>query len=112
VFRSKSVHPVSGVNAGIDPGRSARVSSLGSVLSGLTKTMLEPMCQGDFLSKSATTILEFLEDLDERTMQWKTTHDNNLSSRFARGELHFVSDVSYLESKIAILENMLKELSP
>ena len=44
-------------------------------------------------------------------MQWETAHDDNLSSTLARGGLHFVSDVSHLESKIVVLENMLKELS-
>ena len=37
VFRSKSVHPISGVSSGMDPGRSVLVSGLGSVLSGLTR---------------------------------------------------------------------------
>jgi len=45
-------------------------------------------------------------------MQWEIAHDDNLSSRFARGGLHSVSDVSHLEFKIAVLENMLKGLSP
>jgi len=35
VFGSKSVHPISGVGSGTDPGRSVRVSDFGSVLSGL-----------------------------------------------------------------------------
>ena len=77
-----------------------------------TRTMIELMCQGDFLSKNPTTAWEFLEDLAEKTMQWKTARDDSPSARFARGGLHSVSDVSHLESKIAILENMLKGLSP
>ena len=64
------------------------------------------MCQGGFFSKSATVAWEFLEDLAEKTMQWETAHDESLNSGFARGGLHFVSDVSHLESKTAILENM------
>jgi len=35
VFGSKSVHPISGVSSGMDPGRSVRVSGFGSVLPGL-----------------------------------------------------------------------------
>ena len=35
VFGSKSVHPISGVGSGMDPGRSVRVLGLGSVLPGL-----------------------------------------------------------------------------
>jgi len=66
---------------------------------------------GGFLSKSATAAWEFLEDLAEKTMQWETTRDDSLSSRLARGGMHAVSDVSHLESKIAVLENMLKGLS-
>jgi len=73
--------------------------------------MLESMYQGDFLSKSVTATWEFLEDLTERNMQWKITRDDSLSSRFTRGELHSVSDVSHLESKIGVLENMLKGMS-
>ena len=73
--------------------------------------MLESMCQGDFLSKSDTTTLEFLEDLAEKTMQCETARDDSLSSRFARREMHSVFDVSSLEFKIVILEHMLKGLS-
>jgi len=74
--------------------------------------MVEFMCQGDFLSKSATAAWEFLEDLTEKTIQWKTAHDDSLSSRFTMGGLHSVSKVSQLESKITVLENMLKGLTP
>ena len=45
-------------------------------------------------------------------MQWKTARDNSLSSRVSRGGLHSISDVSHLKSKIAVMENMLKGLSP
>jgi len=44
-------------------------------------------------------------------MQWETARDDSLSYRFARGGLHSVSDVSHLESKIIVLESMLKGLS-
>jgi len=74
--------------------------------------MVESMCPGSFLSKNATAAWEFLEDLAEKTMQSKTTCDDSMSSRILRGRLHAVSDVSYLKSKIADLENMLKGLSP
>jgi len=43
-------------------------------------------------------------------MQWKTAHDNPLSSRIANGGLHSIFDISHLESKIAALENMLNYL--
>ena len=36
VFRSKSVHPISGVGSGMDPGCSVRVWGLGSIFPGLT----------------------------------------------------------------------------
>ena len=55
--------------------------------------MLESICQGSFLSNSATATWEFLEDLAKKTMQWETTRDDSLSSRFVRGGLHYVSDV-------------------
>jgi len=70
--------------------------------------MLESMCHGHFLSKSATVAWTFLEDLAEKTIQWKIIRDDSLSSRFARGGLHYISNVGHLELKIAMLENMLK----
>jgi len=45
-------------------------------------------------------------------MQWVIARDDSLSSKFARGGLHSISDVSYLESKIAVSENMLSGLTP
>jgi len=74
--------------------------------------MVESMCQSGFLSKNPTFAWEFLKDLAEKTIQWETTRNDSLSSRFARGGFHSVSDVSHLESKIAALKNMLKGLSP
>ena len=38
-----------------------------------TKTMLESMCQGNFLKNDEEKAWEFLEDLVEKTMQWETT---------------------------------------
>ena len=64
-----------------------------------------------FLSKSATTAWEFLEDLAERIIKWEITRDDNLRSRLARGGMHVVYDVSHLEFKIVVLEKMLKDLS-
>jgi len=69
------------------------------------------MCQGDFLSRSVTAAWEFLEDLAEKTMLWEATRDHSLSSQFGWGGMHSISNVSHLESKIAVLENMLKRLS-
>jgi len=66
---------------------------------------------GSFLSKSNTAAYGFLEDLIEKTMQWEIAKDDILSSRLAKGIMHAVFYVSHLESKIAILENMLKGLS-
>jgi len=74
--------------------------------------MVESMCQGGFLSKSVVAVWEFLEDLAEKTMQWKTARNDSLSSRISRGGLHFISNISHLKSKIVVLENMLKGLSP
>ena len=54
--------------------------------------MVESMCQGGFLSKSATAAWEFLEDLAERIMQWETARDDSLSSRVTRGGLHSTSE--------------------
>ena len=70
------------------------------------------MSEGGFLSKNPTAAREFLEDLAEKTMQWKTARDDSLGSRIAKGGLHSVFDVSHLKSEIAVLENILKGLSP
>ena len=48
------------------------------------------MCQGSFLSNSATATWEFLEDLAKKTMQWEAACDDNLFSRFVRGGLYSV----------------------
>ena len=74
--------------------------------------MLETMSQCGFLSKSVTATWKFLEDLAEKIMLWETARDGSLRSKFARGGLHYVSNMSHLESKITVSENMLKGLSP
>ena len=74
--------------------------------------MVVSIYQDDFLSKSVTAIREFLENLVEKIMQWETTRNDNISSRYVRGGLYSVSNVSYLGSNIAVLENILKGLSP
>jgi len=78
-----------------------------------TRTMLESMCQGGFLTKNPTAAWEFLEDLAEKTMQWETTRDDSLSSRIAnvKGGLHAVSDLNHIESRFTALENQLKGLT-
>ena len=78
-----------------------------------SRTMVESMCQGGFVSKSLTAAWEFLEDLAEKTMQWKTTRDDSLSSKIAnaKGGMHTVSDLSHIESTFTVLENQLKGLT-
>jgi len=53
------------------------------VLDQQTRTMLEPMCQGEFLSKSPTAAWEFFENLAEKTIQWETTRDDSVSAIIA-----------------------------
>jgi len=43
-----------------------------------TRIIVESICQGGFLSKNATTAWELLEDLAEKTRQWKTARDDSL----------------------------------
>jgi len=52
----------------------------------------------------------FLENLAEKTMQWKTTRGDSPSSRIARGGMQAVTGVSHLKSDLVVLENMLKGL--
>jgi len=91
---------------GLDQTRLCQIVYKG--LNQQTRTIVESMCQGGFLSKSATGAWEFLEDLAEKTMQWESARDNSLKSRITRGGLHSISDVSHLESKIAILKKHVK----
>jgi len=51
--------------------------------------MVESMCQGSFLSKSATTTWEFSDDIVEKTMQMEIARDDSVSSRFAIGWVAF-----------------------
>jgi len=70
------------------------------------------MCQGGFLSRSPSNAGKFIKDLAEKIMQWKTTRDASLNSRYngTRGDTHAVSHLSHLESRFATLENMIKGL--
>jgi len=43
-------------------------------------------------------------------MQWEIARDDSLHSKLARGGMHVVSNVSHLEFKIVVLQNMLKGL--
>ena len=94
---------------GLDQSRLCQIVYEG--LDQQTRTILESMCQAGFLSKSATAAWKFLEDLVEKTMQWEIAREDSLSSKFVRGGMHVVSDVSHLVSKITVLGNMLKGLS-
>jgi len=46
-----------------------------------TKTMVEFMYQGSFLNKSEIEAWDFLEELDEKTLQWATARDVSLGAR-------------------------------
>jgi len=58
--------------------------------------MVESMCQGAFLNKSELAACDFLEELEENTLQWETTRDESLGARinskreeFMRWLIHF-----------------------
>jgi len=65
-----------------------------------------------FLNKSETEAWEFLEELAEKTFHWETTRDESLGSRInhQKGGIHAVTDTTYIETRFAKLENMLKGL--
>ena len=44
-------------------------------------TLLESMCQGNFMGKSEEEAWGFLEEIAEKTVQWETTSDNATPSR-------------------------------
>ena len=64
------------------------------------------------MNKSETEAWEFLEELAEKTLQWETTGDESLGSRInhQKGGIHTVADMTYIDTRIAALENMLKGL--
>ena len=62
------------------------------------------------MAKSPTPAWDFLEELAKKSMQWKTANDDSLSSRLARGDMQGVSNMSHIEPKIVVLEQMLKGL--
>jgi len=73
-------------------------------LDGQTRTMLESICQGGFLSKIAIVAYEFLEDLSEKTMKWETTRNDSLSSRIdsAKGVMHAASYLNHIEFRFIV----------
>ena len=70
------------------------------------RTMVELMCQCEFISISPSTTWEFLKVLAEKTMKWKIIRDESLNSSYdgAKGGMHVVSDVSHPESSFVALE--------
>jgi len=74
--------------------------------------MVEFMCLGGFLNKSETEAWEFLEEVMEKTLQWKTTRDESLGSKInnQRGGIYTVADTTYIDTRFAAIENMLKGL--
>jgi len=75
--------------------------------------MLESTCQDGFLSKNPTAAWEFLEDLVERQLKWKTIRGGSLSARIASAKrgMHLVSDLRHIEARFTALENQLKGLT-
>jgi len=68
------------------------------------------MCQGGFLNKSEIEAWDFLEESAEKTFQWETTRDESLGVGInsQRGGIHAVMDTTYIDTRAAALENMLK----
>ena len=68
------------------------------------------MCQEGFLNKSEIEAWDFLEELAEKTLQWEITKHESLRARIniQRGEIHAVANTTYIDSRFATLENMLK----
>ena len=67
------------------------------------------MCQGA-LKKSETEGWDFLEELTEKTLQWKNTRGESFSARInsQNGGIHAVPNTTYVNTRFVALQNMLK----
>ena len=71
--------------------------------------MLESMCQGQFMYKEPSEAWQFLEDLAEKSLQWKMTRESERPIP-SRGEMYQVQTFLAVEAKIAILTHRLEAL--
>ena len=71
--------------------------------------MLESMCQEEFMYKEPNDAWQFLEDLAERNLQWKTTRELERSTP-SRGGMHQVQTFQAAEAKIETLTRKIESL--
>ena len=74
-----------------------------------SRTMLESMCQGQFMDKETTEAWQFLEDLAEKNLQWETTREPDKATP-SRGGMHQIQPTLASEAKIATLTRRLEAL--
>ena len=62
------------------------------------------------MNKNDTEPWDFIEELAKKTLQWETTRDESLGARInsQKEGVHAVADTTYIDTRFATLENMLK----
>ena len=73
-----------------------------------TRTMVESMCQGEFMSKRDNDAWQFLEDLADKSMQWETTRETERTN--PKGGIHQVETSWATEAKIDAMAKRLEQL--
>ena len=86
-----------------------------------SRTMLESMCQGNFLAQDHNAAWQFLENLAKKSAQWERSNEKSI---YSRSNAHSVGSSTALEAKIDAMltkfdnvlsstqANKLKRLSP
>ena len=77
-----------------------------------TKTLLESMCQGDFLQKNENEGWDLYETLAEKTIQWESASETsrNPNSISSKGGLYSIESSIANEAKLANLARRLEDL--
>ncbi|PKA55602.1 hypothetical protein AXF42_Ash006804 [Apostasia shenzhenica] len=78
-----------------------------------TRTMVESICQGEFLAKNVDEAWDFLEELADKSLQWETTREQpSLASKISsKGGIYTVPETQLLEAKIAAIDQQLRSLN-
>ena len=82
------------------------------VLDYSTKTLLESMCQGEFLQKDENKGWDLYENLAEKTIQWEPTSETsrNSNSISSKGGFYSIELSIANEAKLANLARRLEAL--
>ena len=79
-----------------------------------TRTMVKPICGGEFLCKNANEAWDFLEDLSYKTYEWETIREapSIASKIFMDNEDKLLNDFIALEDTVLHCEHKLEVFQP